>query len=192
MNQAVEGVRQNFWGLYLTYLMTSRFYFIDLSLLVQMSTPDTYPLFSFQSGFYYNFLRGGKYNLGCGFHAYTNIYNDYSSIYDSVPAVAPTMLDVFPALLLSSVSPKLEANLMMSPVSFYFGESYAHTTAHTMLAGLRSKLDLRYFFGLRPGIRLALEYQYMWNVDGDQKDSGLGVVETFTMLNATLGMVYRY
>jgi hypothetical protein len=108
--------------------------------------------------------------------ASSRVENHRRSIYDSVPVVAQ----------------KLEANLMMSPVSFYFGESYAHPTAQTMLAGLRSKLDLRYFFGLRPGIRFTLEYRHIWNIHGEQRDSELEVVDIFAMLNATLGIVYRY
>jgi hypothetical protein len=128
--------------------------------------------------------------VGFGLHAYTNIYfggGGFSSL-----SAYPTRLDVFPAILLSYLSPKWEMELIATAVSFYLGESLTESMAHTLLAGPRARLDLRYFFGLRPGIRLTAEYQHMWNIDGAQRDADLGAVNSYQMLNTTVGIVYRF
>jgi hypothetical protein len=189
--EAVAGISNGFWGMDLFYLMTGRSYFIDFGLqthLTETNSSMLAPVFSLRLGMYYKIWRSEKLAFGLGMDTVTNIYFGSGG---SATAAFPTRQDVFPGLLVSYLSPRWEFDLTAAALSCYIGESYAQT-ATTLLVGPRARLDLRYFFGLRPGVRLALEYQHMWNVDREQRDSGLGAVNTYQMLNATLGIVYRF
>jgi len=191
MDQAIAGIGQGFWGMDLSYLLIGRSYFLDFGLqthITESGSGGVTPVFAYRVGVYYKAWPSEKLSVGFGLHAFTNIY--FGS-FDALSAY-PTRLDVFPAILLSYLSPKWEMELAATALSFYLGESLATSLAHTLLAGPRARLDLRYFFGLRPGIRLTAEYQHMWNVDREQRDADLGAVNTYQMLNTTVGIVYRF
>ena len=193
MARAVAGIGQGFWGMDISYLLTGRSYFLDLGLqthITESGTGGVTPVFAYRVGIYYKAWPSEMLSVGFGLHAFTCIYfggGGFSSL-----SAYPTRLDVFPAILLSYLSPKWEMELAATALSFYLGESLADSLAHTLLAGPRARLDLRYFFGLRPGIRLTAEYQHMWNIDGAQRDADLGAVNSYQMLNTSVGIVYRF
>jgi len=190
-DQAVAGVDNLFWGMDLRSFQISRSYWIEFGLdaLIPGGGSGS-ALFGLIAGFYYKAWTSDTLAFGFGMHALTNIYFDSAS-HETLSAY-PTRLDAFPALLLSYYSPRWEADLIVTGVSFYLAESFSELSAHTLLAGPRARLDLRYFFGLRPGIRLTAEYQHMWNIDGDQRDANAGAVNSYQMLNTAVGIVYRF
>jgi len=193
MAEAVAGIGQGFWGMDISYLLTGRSYFLDLGLqthITDSGSGGVTPVFAYRVGVYYKAWPSEKLSVGFGLHAFTNIFFGGGGFHSL--SAYPTRLDVFPAILLSYLSPKWEMEFVATGVSFYLGESLVDSYAHTLLAGPRARLDLRYFFGLRPGIRLTAEYQHMWNIDGDQRDADLGAVNSYQMLNTSVGIVYRF
>jgi len=191
MDQAVSGINTSYRGMDISYLMTGRSYFIDFGWPTYLPMTESCSMvFAIRLGFYYKPWIKDKLSFGYGMQAATNMYFESSGSGDL--RVNPTRVDAYPALLFSYLSPRLEIDLSATGISFYASDTYAYSNAVTLLAGPRGRLDMRYFFGLRPGIRLALEYQHMWNIDQEQRDSGLGAVDTFRMLNFSVCMVYRF
>ena len=60
------------------------------------------------------------------------------------------------------------------------------------MLGFRGKLGLNDFFTLKFGLRLDVEYSYLWNYERDLKDAGFTTVDTLQFLLLKLGLVFRF
>jgi len=103
MDQAVEGIKTDYWGMDIAYLLSAKSYLVDFAFQTHLPLVDQGQLITtLRTGFFYKPWSIDRLAFGFGIQATTNFnYGDKGS-YSS-----PSIVDAFPAFLVHRMDPRI-------------------------------------------------------------------------------------
>lgn len=153
-------------------------------------------------GYFYRYLEWERLMIGLGFDYLINYITTYlppSPTAEDLQAIPPDLFS--PALLVSYKTQKFELDTFGSPYALARGDTFeiggseivVINDVMTSMIGFRGRVDVRYFFSLKAGINLSVNYAYLVSIDKSLwVDNDISTVDRVQTLFIKAGVVLRF